>query len=360
ITSPGTSTFSSIDVNGGNIDGTVIGASSSQAGTFTTITGPVTGTVSSIVNHTTSDLAEGTNLYYTQARVDARYATLHTNADAGTLDGQDGLYYLDYNNFSNTPTTITSLANHSIDALSDVDTTTVAPVSGETVIWNGTNWVPGDSFSQADFNTAFTAKDTDDLSEGSTNLYYTNARARAAISATGSLAYNSTTGVISYTQGNTDTVAEGSTNLYYTTARANTDFDTRLATKDTDDLTEGSNLYYTDARVQAVSINDIVEDTTPQLGGNLDLNTFDLSTTDPTVTLTTTTTPSLTQGTVAASTDTNLSNTTVTVNDDGDYANAVSSYITLTSTEITNLGFKGDISLTYFGAAAPTSNFVWR
>jgi hypothetical protein len=32
-----------------------------------------------------------------------------------------------------------------------------------------------------------------------TNLYFTNARARAAISATGSLSYNSTTGVISYT-----------------------------------------------------------------------------------------------------------------------------------------------------------------
>jgi len=48
----------------------------------------------------------------------------------------------------------------------------------------------------------------------------------------------------------TDEVPEGSTNLYYTTARANTDFDTRLATKDTDDLAEGStNQYYTNARV---------------------------------------------------------------------------------------------------------------
>ena len=41
--------------------------------------------------------------------------------------------------------------------------------------------------------------DTGDLTEG-TNLYYTDARSRAAISATGSLTYNSTTGVISYTQ----------------------------------------------------------------------------------------------------------------------------------------------------------------
>ena len=38
----------------------------------------------------------------------------------------------------------------------------------------------------------------------------------------------------------------------------------------------------------------------------------------------------------------------------------MSSYVTLTSTQITNLGFEGEISLTYFGAAAPTSNFVWR
>ena len=49
----------------------------------------------------------------------------------------------------------------------------------------------------------------------------------------------------------TTDLAEG-TNLYYTTARADSDFDTRLATKDTNDLTEGtSNLYYTDARAQA-------------------------------------------------------------------------------------------------------------
>jgi microcystin-dependent protein len=62
--------------------------------------------------------------------------------------------------------------------------------------------------------------DTDDITEGSTNLYHTTARARAAISGSGSLSYNSTTGEMSFTQGNTDTVAEGSTNLYYTNARA--------------------------------------------------------------------------------------------------------------------------------------------
>ena len=41
---------------------------------------------------------------------------------------------------------------------------------------------------------------TDSVTEGSINLYFTQARARAAISATGSLSYNSTTGVLSYTE----------------------------------------------------------------------------------------------------------------------------------------------------------------
>lgn len=61
---------------------------------------------------------------------------------------------------------------------------------------------------------------TDSVPEGSVNLYYTNARARAAVSATGSLSYNSTTGVFSYTTPTTDGIVEGTTNLYYTNTRA--------------------------------------------------------------------------------------------------------------------------------------------
>ena len=45
----------------------------------------------------------------------------------------------------------------------------------------------------------------------------------------------------------TDDLTEGSTNQYYTNAR----FDTQLATKDTGDLTEGSNQYFTNARADA-------------------------------------------------------------------------------------------------------------
>ena len=54
---------------------------------------------------------------------------------------------------------------------------------------------------RSDFATRnFTGFDTDDLTEGSTNLYHTTARARAAISVSGDLSYNSSTGVISFSE----------------------------------------------------------------------------------------------------------------------------------------------------------------
>ena len=53
----------------------------------------------------------------------------------------------------------------------------------------------------ASFNTRnLTGFDTDDLTEGSTNLYFTNARARSAVSAGTGISYNSSTGVISNSQ----------------------------------------------------------------------------------------------------------------------------------------------------------------
>jgi hypothetical protein len=104
--------------------------------------------------------------------------------------------------------------------------------------------------------------DTDDLSEGSSNLYYTDARSRAAISASGDISYNSSTGVISFTQAtapvtsvntqtgavvlDTDDISEGASNLYYTAARFNSAF----AAKSTSDLSEGTNLYLTQERVE--------------------------------------------------------------------------------------------------------------
>ena len=93
-------------------------------------------------------------------------------------------------------------------------------------------------------------------------------------SAHGYMGWAATTSTRNLTGFDTDDLSEGSSNLYYTDARA----DARIAAATTDDLSEGStNLYYTDARAQAVSINNVVEDTSPQLGGNLDLNSNNIT-----------------------------------------------------------------------------------
>ncbi len=62
---------------------------------------------------------------------------------------------------------------------------------------------------------------TGHITEHTNFKYYTDARARASISATGSLSYNATTGVMSFTMPaqNTGSITEGS-NLYFTDARA--------------------------------------------------------------------------------------------------------------------------------------------
>jgi predicted RecA/RadA family phage recombinase len=105
---------------------------------------------------------------------------------------------------------------------------------------------------------------TTQITEG-TNLYFTDARARAAISASGSLSYNSSTGVLSYTTPSTSGITEGS-NLYFTDSRARGSVSASgslsynsttgvfsYTTPSTSGIAEGTNLYYTDAR--AISAN---------------------------------------------------------------------------------------------------------
>ena len=107
------------------------------------------------------------------------------------------------------------------DALTVSANATVGGTLGVTGIITATGGVTGNVTGNVTGTVSDVSNhDTDDISEGSTNQYFTTARARSSVSATGSLNYNSGTGVISFTQGNTDTVAEGTTNLYYTDARA--------------------------------------------------------------------------------------------------------------------------------------------
>ena len=182
------------------------------------LTGDVTGTVSSLANHNTASLTEGSNLYFTNARADARVQAA-IDTDTSFASASDSLV----------PSQLA--VKTYVDA--QVDT--------------------ADHLSEL-------GGDTDDITEGSTNLFHTTARARGSISAGGDLSYNSSTGVVSYTtpttiasiaNHDTDDLSEGSSNLYFTNARADGRFDTKLAAADTGDLAEGSNQYFTTARARS-------------------------------------------------------------------------------------------------------------
>ena len=95
--------------------------------------------------------------------------------------------------------------------------------------------------------------DTDDLSEGTTNVYFTNARAQAAVASDITAAIDAL---------DTDDVEEGASNLYFTNARAQaavaSDITAAIDAIDTDDIEEGAtNLYFTNARSQAAVAGDI-------------------------------------------------------------------------------------------------------
>ena len=200
------------------------------------LTGDVTGTVSSIANHNTDALSEGsTNLYFTDERVDDRINAL---VQAGTNIS------VVYDDVANT-FTINAVSSSGYD-LSNNTTTDLA---------EGTNLY----YTSGRFDTRLATKTTSDLTEG-TNLYYTTTRANTDFDTR--IATKSTSDL-----------AEG-TNLYYTQAR----FDSAFTAKDTDDLAEGtSQLFFTDARARSVSIENVSEDVSPQLGGDLDLNSNDIN-----------------------------------------------------------------------------------
>jgi len=114
-----------------------------------------------------------------------------------------------------------------------------------------------------------TKDNSDEITEGSSNLYFTDARARAALSATGDISYNSSTGVFSFTNdaGDIESVVAGSGLTGGATSGAATlnigggtgisvaadAISVNMGAFDSDDLGEGStNLYHTSERVQDV------------------------------------------------------------------------------------------------------------
>jgi len=125
------------------------------------------------VTLTTTNIAEGTNLYWTTARGNTNFTTNLAASTTTNLAEGTNLYYTQAR-FD------TAFSNKSTTNLTE-----------------GTNLY----YTTARFNTALATKTTTDLAEGS-NLYYTDTRARLALSssATG-LTYANTSGVFSLTAG---------------------------------------------------------------------------------------------------------------------------------------------------------------
>ena len=174
----------------GSFTGASTGALSITTGTLVAnLEGTVTGTVSSLSNHDTGDLAEGSNLYWTTTRGNANFDTKLAAADTSDLSEGSNLYYTN----ARADARIALQVGGNLD-LSSKDTGDLA---------EGSNLY----FTNARADARIASADTDDLSEGSSNLYHTTARARAAISVSGDLSYNSSTGVISYSRGPGDITA---------------------------------------------------------------------------------------------------------------------------------------------------------
>ena len=277
------------------------------AGTITAtltgnVTGNVTGQVSDISNHDTGDLTEGTNLYYTDERVDDRVNALIT---AGT-----GITKA-YNDAANTYTLTVTQADIDTDNVTEGSTnlfTTAARTRTHFTYGTGITHSSGTlSVTQSDINTdnvtegstnLFTTAartrthftygtgielsgggelsvtqadiNTDNITEGSTNLFITNERvddrvnalivAGTGVSKTYDDAANTLTVALDFAEFNTSNITEN-TNLYYTNARADARADLKVAaatganldlsSKSTTNLAEGTNQYYTEARVQA-------------------------------------------------------------------------------------------------------------
>jgi hypothetical protein len=174
--------------------------------------------VLSYTTPSTSGITEGTNLYFTDARARAAISVTGSgsyNATTGVITVTGGVTSV------NTRTGAVTLISADVtDALGFTPYNATNP-SGYITTAQARAAVSASgslSYNSTTGVFSYTTPSSSGITEGS-NLYYTDARARAAVSATGSLSYNSTTGVFSYTTPSTSGIAEG-TNLYYTDARA--------------------------------------------------------------------------------------------------------------------------------------------
>jgi hypothetical protein len=237
---------------------------------------------SELANITTSNIAEGNNLYFTNTRaIQALTAGDNITIEAnGMIVGEPG--YVDENAYANSQIWFANVTTSNITEGVNLYYTDERAYANAILIGYASNLYVDERLAAkanvADLNTS-------NVAEGS-NLYFTNARARAAISVTGTGSYDEANGIINIVGGvesvngetgnvvlNTSNIAEGS-NLYYTDERAyantiqigyasNTYLEGRLDTKanvadlTTANVTEDTNLYFTNTRaIQALTAGD--------------------------------------------------------------------------------------------------------
>ena len=230
-----------------------------------TITGNITynqSQVGDISNHNTDALREGTtNLYFTDERVDDRVNSLIVGGTGITAT---------YDDAGNMLTLSATQADINTDNITEGSTnlfTTAARTRGHFTYGTGITHNSGTlSVTQADI-------DTDNVTEGSTNLFTTAARTRGHISVSGDLGYNASTGVISYTipttiaslsNHDTDDVAEGATNKYYTDERVDDRIDALIiaGTGVTKVYDDGANTYTLSVTQADVNTDTVTEGST--------------------------------------------------------------------------------------------------
>jgi len=133
------------------------------------------------LNISTSQVSEGTNKYYTDTRVST---------------------YLTTNNYATQSYVTTAVGNVIDSAPGALDTLNelAAALNDDASFASTVTTALGNKLNTTDFtttaNTWLGTKSSDNVSEGSTNQYFTTARARASVSGGTIISYNSTTGAI--------------------------------------------------------------------------------------------------------------------------------------------------------------------
>ena len=196
---------------------------------------------------TSDDLTEGSNnLFYTTARAKTDAAALLTGASLTNItitgDG-DGLTITAENGVADSDTDDLTEGSTNLYFTDARANTAAAALLTNATLTNITITGDGDGLTITAEN-GVADSTTDDLTEGSTNLYYTNTRARSAVGSGDSyIAYNSSTGAFTLDTANAATVAYVDQEV--------SDVNNTISALTTDDVAEGTDLYYTDARARA-------------------------------------------------------------------------------------------------------------